>query len=310
MIEVKELTRNYGNFVAVDHISFEIPKGQIVGLLGHNGAGKTTTLKMLTGFLEPTSGEITINGLNLIDHRIDVQKKMGYLPENAPIYPEMTVLQYLHFAAELHGVDPLKKADLVKDAIEKIKLTEKASSLISTLSKGYRQRVCVAQSILHHPDILVLDEPTNGLDPSQIFEMRSLIKDISKNATVIVSTHILQEVQAICDRVIIIHQGKIAKDALIKDLETSNAISLSIQAAPKDAKHELKKINGVKDVSCYHETKTYAQYRLKLDQDWQKISPEIASFVNKKGWPLFEIKQERVDLESLFHQIDDGKSLV
>jgi len=308
MIKVENLTRHYGTFVAVDDISFDIPKGQIVGLLGHNGAGKTTTLKMLTGFLEPTRGTITINGMALEDNLIQIQKNMGYLPENAPIYPDMTILQYLHYAADMRGVDPQQKNGLVKEALEQTKLKDRALNLIATLSKGYRQRVCVAQAILHKPQILILDEPTNGLDPTQIFEMRALIKELAKNSTVIISTHILQEVQAICDRVIIIHQGKINKDALLKDLQAASSVSLSIKAVPKDAKPELKKIHGISSVNCYNETKDFSQFRLELSDDWQRVLPAIANQVMQNGWPLFELRQERINLEHYFHKIDmEGK---
>ncbi len=195
MIQVEEITRNYGDFVAVDGVSFEISRGEIVGFLGHNGAGKTTVMKMLTGFLEPTSGTIRVDGLDIEESRSEVQEKIGYLPENCPVYPEMTVIDCLEFAAELHGVAQSSRLELVRKAIEDTDLVAKAAQPINTLSRGYRQRVGVAQAILHAPQILILDEPTSGLDPFQIRHMRDLIKRLAETSTVIHSTHILQEVR-------------------------------------------------------------------------------------------------------------------
>ena len=190
---------------------FRSPRGQIVGLLGHNGAGKSTTLKMLTGYLEPTEGTVLLDDIDIRTNRMLATSRIGYLPENCPLYTEMTVIDYLHYIAELRGISDSRQLEALRDVIAKAGLNEKATSLISTLSKGYRQRVGIAQAIIHDPDILILDEPTSGLDPTQIHEIRELIKDLSKHATIILSTHILQEVEAICDRVIIIMRGKIVK---------------------------------------------------------------------------------------------------
>ena len=196
MIEVKNLVRKYGEFAAVDDVSFEIANGEVVGLLGHNGAGKTTIMKMLTGFLEPSFGSVKIDGLDVQSSPTKLQSEMGYLPESLPIYPELTVVAYLEYAARLRDVDPRV---CVRKAIESTGLDEKALDLVSTLSRGYKQRVGVAQAILHEPKFLVLDEPTNGLDPNQIQQMRDLIRSLSEVATVILSTHIMQEVSAVCD---------------------------------------------------------------------------------------------------------------
>ena len=188
MIRAENLTRKYGDFTAVSNASFAIEKGEIVGLLGHNGAGKTTIMKMLTGYLEPTSGTVTIDGKELEGSRQDVQKRIGYLPENCPLYSEMTVIDYLEYVATLRAIPEDKVSSRVREAILRTELTEKATNTINTLSRGYRQRVGVAQAIIHEPDFLILDEPTNGLDPSQIHEMRSLVKSIAEHSTVILST--------------------------------------------------------------------------------------------------------------------------
>ncbi|MBF0106480.1 MAG: ATP-binding cassette domain-containing protein [Deltaproteobacteria bacterium] len=309
MIQCKNLTRKYGNFTAVDNISFEIPKGQIVGLLGHNGAGKTTTLKMLTGFLEPTEGLVIIDGLSMETDRLTIQKNMGYLPETSPLYPEMTVLEYLHYAADLHKVNANEKITFVKDSIQKTNLKDKAHCVIDTLSKGYKQRVAVAQAILHNPKILVLDEPTNGLDPSQIFEMRALIKDLAKNATVILSTHILQEVEAVCDRVIIVNQGRIAKDGLLKNLQKTNALTFSIKADPLLVTSELSQLEGVTSVECLNQTESFHSFRLELNTDWKAVSPAIAQHASGKGWPLYELKQEHVNIERFFQGMNQDASV-
>ncbi|MEC7280535.1 MAG: ABC transporter ATP-binding protein, partial [Verrucomicrobiota bacterium] len=194
MIKVNSLFRNYGDFKAVDDVSFEINKGEVVGLLGHNGAGKTTIMKMMTGYLEPTSGSIEVDQLQIDTDTRAIQARIGYLPENCPVWPEMTVIDYLKYQAHLHGVEDSRIQPAVIDAVRRTSLKEKATSSIQTLSRGYRQRVGVAQAILHSPDIIILDEPTNGLDPTQILQMRELIRELAKTATVILSTHILQEV--------------------------------------------------------------------------------------------------------------------
>jgi ABC-2 type transport system ATP-binding protein len=207
MIQVEHLTRRYGDFTAVDDVSFRIQRGEVVGLLGHNGAGKTTIMKMMTGFLEPTGGSIRIDDLEIGRDTRAIQARIGYLPENCPVWPDMTVIDYLDYEATLHGVPAERRGRAVAEAIRRTALKEKADASINTLSRGYRQRVGVAQALLHSPDIIILDEPTNGLDPTQIRHMRELIRELATSATVIVSTHILQEVQAVCERVLILRAG-------------------------------------------------------------------------------------------------------
>ena len=222
MISISNLSRYYGSLKAVDNVSFSINQGEVVGLLGHNGAGKTTIMKIITGFIEASEGTVRVDGLELGPDTQLIQKKIGYLPENCPVWPEMNVIDYLEYQGRLHGVNPQNLTNLIKSAIEKTSLVEKATSTIQTLSRGFRQRVGVAQALLHMPDILILDEPTNGLDPNQIHQMRSLIKELARSATIIVSTHVLQEVQAICERVLIMRGGKLVLDSKINDLQIAD----------------------------------------------------------------------------------------
>ncbi|MCF6179937.1 MAG: ABC transporter ATP-binding protein, partial [Geopsychrobacter sp.] len=198
MISVERISRKYGDFLAVDDVSFNIGRGEIVGLLGHNGAGKSTIMKMLTGFIEPSAGRVLIAGEELANNPSRGQSHIGYLPENCPVYPEMSVVDFLDFTANLRRIGPDQRPDAVRSAIERADLGEKAQAIIGTLSRGYRQRVGVAQALLHNPEILILDEPTNGLDPGQIEHMRGLIKGLGEQATLLISTHILHEVEAVC----------------------------------------------------------------------------------------------------------------
>ena len=208
MIDAEELTRRYGETLAVDSVSFSIGGGEIVGLLGHNGAGKTTIMKMLTGYLEPSAGRVRVDGYDVADEPEAVQQRLGYLPENCPVYPEMTVVEYLDYVSGLRGV--ADSAAAIREVLAATDLTGRAFDPIGTLSRGYQQRVGVAQAIVHKPQLLILDEPTNGLDPSQTQQMRNLILRLAENATVILSTHIMQEVDAVCDRVMILRAGKLA----------------------------------------------------------------------------------------------------
>lgn len=306
MIKVEKLTRKYGDFTAVDDVSFAISRGEIVGLLGHNGAGKTTIMKMLTGFLEPTSGTITIDGKNIAQHLQQVQSNIGYLPENCPVYPEMTVVDYLDYAAALRGFTESKRAPLVAGAIISTALSEKATEPISSLSRGYRQRTGVAQAILHKPQILILDEPTNGLDPTQIQQMRELVTNLAKHSTVIISTHILQEVQAICDRVIIVKSGTIALDAKLDSLQTDNRLLVQTDMTPDQVVSVLQKCDGVESVeeSTGKNDSDYI-YTLNLDQSLdRKISAaSIAATIHEQGGQLFALHFETRDLENVFAEM-------
>ena len=248
MIRVRALTRTYGDLTAVDQVSFEIGRGEIVGLLGHNGAGKTTIMKMLTGYLEPTNGSIEIDGLDISKDREAVQQRIGYLPENDPLYLEMTVIDYLDYAATLHGVSDSERTDRIREAIVKTELASKVTDTIGTLSRGFCQRVGVAQAILHSPLVVILDEPTNGLDPTQVQHMRDLIRTLAEHATVILSSHILQEVQAICDHIIIIHNGQKVLDATIEELLAGKHLLVAVDAEPERALGLLNSIEGIESV--------------------------------------------------------------
>jgi ABC-2 type transport system ATP-binding protein len=305
MIRVEALTRTYGDLTAVDQVSFEIGQGEIVGLLGHNGAGKTTIMKMLTGYLEPTGGCIEIDGLDIVTARTAVQRRIGYLPENDPLYPEMTVIDYLDFAAELHGIAEADRLQRIREAIDKTELASKAADPIGTLSRGYRQRVGVAQAIIHNPQVLILDEPTNGLDPTQVQHMRELIRNLAQQATVIISTHILQEVQAICDRVIIIRNGHKALDASMAELQAGKRLLVALDAAPDQALDLLKSVHGVKAVETLQAQGAGHRYALDLSgqQELTDTAPQVANQITTQGWKLYALQPVSRDLETIFGEI-------
>jgi len=303
MIKVEHLTRKYGDFTAVDNVSFAIGHGEIVGLLGHNGAGKTTIMKMMTGYLEPTEGNISVDELEIGKDRRKIQKKIGYLPENCPVYPEMTVLEYLEYSAALHGVAKQDRPALVREAVARTALEAKATKQLATLSRGYRQRTGVAQAILHQPDILILDEPTNGLDPTQIQHMRTLIAELSKTSTVIVSTHILQEVQAICDRVIIIKDGAVALDAQVDGLQQSSKLLISTDAEADSALELFQSFPQVASAAAGRSQQFELQ--LEADADSKATAAALAKGIHEKDWQLFAMHFESRNLETVFAEISE-----
>src|SRR5947209_2533369 len=254
MIRVEGLTKRYARTVAVDNISFEVEKGQIVGFLGPNGAGKTTTMRVLTCFLPPTSGTANVAGYDVVQHPMEVKKRIGYLPETPPVYPEMEVDEYLRFVGGLKGIPSAEIGRRVDDVLGRCAIGDVRSKLIGKLSKGYRQRVGIAQAIIHNPDVLILDEPTSGLDPKQIIEIRELLRALSGDHTIILSTHILSEVEHSCERVIIISQGKVvAQDSvanLTNRLRGSEAICIEVEAGPPagEVQHRLEQVPGVSRV--------------------------------------------------------------
>ena len=301
MINVEKLTRKYGDFTAVNNVSFEISPGEIVGLLGHNGAGKTTVMKMMTGYLEPTAGSIRIDSLSISSARRHIQQKIGYLPENCPVYPEMSILAYLDYCAALHGIAEKDRPALIREAVERTALAAKATEQIATLSRGYRQRVGVAQAILHKPDILILDEPTNGLDPTQILQMRGLIKELAKAATVIISTHILQEVQAVCDRVIIIKNGQMALDARLDELRQSGRLLVSAGAEEGKALRLFSSLPQVAKAAAAGQN----GFALELQNgaDSREAAAAVAKAVHEQNWPLYALHFETRTLETVFAEI-------
>jgi len=304
MIEVRRLSRSYGDLKAVDAVSFDIGRSEVVGLLGHNGAGKTTVMKMLTGYLEPTAGDIRIEGLDMREQRREIQARIGYLAENCPLYPEMTVIDYLEYQATLHGVPAQKRTAAMREAIERTELTSKADQVIATLSRGYRQRVGVAQAILHRPTILILDEPTNGLDPSQIQHMRTLIRELSASATLILSTHILQEVEAVCGRVLIMRAGRLALDARLDALSRPRRLLVALAQAPGEVTPLLTGLPAVTDVE--HLGAENGRHRYAVGTaDPEGTAPLVARSLGAAGFDLYALQPEVHDLETLFGAVSE-----
>ncbi|HXF44763.1 MAG TPA: ABC transporter ATP-binding protein [Burkholderiaceae bacterium] len=301
MIELSHVTRRYGDFTAVDDVSFGIGRGEVVGLLGHNGAGKTTLMKMLTGYLEPTAGTIRVGDLEIGRDTRAIQARIGYLPENCPLWPEMTVLEFLEYQAALHGVPESRRAQAVAQAIRRTALKERATAPIHTLSRGYRQRVGVAQAILHEPDIVILDEPTNGLDPAQILHMRELIRELARSATVIVSTHILQEVQAVCERVVILRAGRKALDARMDELQRGARLQVIVDRDEAAVRPVLQQVPGVRAV--HYEGALDGRHRFALEAA-EDAAPAVSRALHAAGFGLHALGFERRDLETLFAEID------
>ncbi|MCF2947825.1 ABC transporter ATP-binding protein [Paraglaciecola aquimarina] len=310
MLSVENITRTYGSFTAVDQVSFNIKQGEIVGLLGHNGAGKTTIMKMLSGYIEPNQGEIFIDGKNLELEAKSIQSSLGYLPESLPVYPEMTVADYLDYAADIKGLTKnIKKAE-IKKAIQATELTSKLLAPIDTLSRGFKQRVGVAQAILGQPKLLILDEPTNGLDPTQTEQMRKLIKSVAKHATVILSTHIMQEVDALCDRVLIINSGQLVVDSTLDKLRNSKTVRLVTSMDGEQALLHINPIAGIEDmqpVTAKNHTRDVYSYEIKIaeNQKKQQVMAAIANTVISAQQQLFEITEIKRDLETVFRDISD-----
>ncbi|MCF1183489.1 ABC transporter ATP-binding protein [Marichromatium gracile] len=299
MIEVRELSRNYGELQAVREVSFSIDRGEIVGLLGHNGAGKTTIMKMLTGFLEPSAGQIRVDGLDIAAQRRAIQRRIGYLPENCPLPPELTVIEALDYQAALRGIATAERPRMIRRAIERTALGAKAEASIATLSRGYRQRLGVAQAILHEPGILILDEPTNGLDPAQIQHMRDLVRELAREATVILSTHILQEVEAVCHRVLIMHGGRLALDRPLAGIGGAPRLMVTLDRGPDEARPALVELAGVEAVEHLGGADGRHRYAL-TTADPDATAPSVAAAITARDWPLHALAPERHDLEALF----------
>jgi ABC-2 type transport system ATP-binding protein len=299
MIAVQDLTKYYGLTPAISRLSFEVGQGEIMGFLGPNGAGKTTTLKILAGFLSPTSGVARINGHDCVTESLAVRRSLGYLPETAPLYNELTVSQFLRFAARAKGVAAKDEQAELDRVIDSCLLVEVRNKLISSLSKGFRQRVGLAQALLHNPPLLILDEPTIGLDPSQIVEIRQLIKDLSGDHTVILSSHILPEVSQLCQRVIIINKGQIvASDTpenLSRQLGHGSRLRLEVKGPVPEVIAALKSLPGVKEVVSQTEARFLVTYAGE-----QELRPEAARLVVSRGWDLLELQAQEFTLEEVF----------
>lgn len=308
MIEVQDLTKSYsGGVPAVDHVSFTVNKGEILGFLGPNGAGKTTTMRILTGYMPATSGTARIAGYDVFTDSLEVRKHIGYLPEAPPVYPDMTVASYLDFVARIKNVPADKRNARVDDAMRKTNITDRRNELIKRLSRGYKQRVGLAQALVHDPDVIILDEPTVGLDPKQIIEVRNLIKGLAGNHTIILSTHILPEVSMTCDRVVIINKGKIAAvdtpENLTSQLKGGQKIRVEVQAPEKPLQDLLAHVPGASRVqveTAHSNGHIAATVEAAAGKD---IRSQIAAGIVQKGWPLYELRGVSLSLEDIFLQL-------
>ncbi len=302
MIAVNNLSKAYGPVQALHDVGFQIGAGEIVGLLGPNGAGKTTLIKILTGYLQPDSGQATIDGLDVLTHPLEVQARIGYLPENAPLYPELSVQAYLKMMADLRQIPPEQLQARISEAVYATGLAEHLTRPIGQLSKGYRQRVGLAQAILAKPRLLILDEPTVGLDPTQIVEIRHLIRRLAQHSTVLFSTHILPEVEALCDRVIILMRGEVKVDAHLAELASANRVLLTLEGETADPVSMLSTLPGVTQVEELSKANGRVAYRIH-GADGADLPPAIYQAAATHGWLLRELRQETQTLESIFSQL-------
>lgn len=302
-VEVRDLTKIYGEQKAVDNISFSISKGEIVGFLGPNGAGKSTTMKMITGYLEPSIGHVNVNGVDVKNNPLDARKKIGYLPESNALYYDMYVREYLGFIAEVHKIS--NKQQAIDNVIEKVGLSPESKKRVGQLSKGYKQRVGLAAALIHDPEVLVLDEPTSGLDPNQIVEIRNVIKEQGKNKLVLFSSHILQEVEAICDRVIIINKGKIVADDKLSNLHQQSSTSV-VRVQFKEALEQewLRRLAGVKAVTKI-DSHTWS---IETD-DAETVRTELKKLERENSLDIVSLQSENQSLEEIFRSLTNNRNI-
>jgi len=305
MLECQSVTRRFASFTAVDSVSFRVEPGEIVGLLGHNGAGKTTIMRMITGALEPSAGQVTLDGLDMQRHSLELHARIGYLPEQLPLYPEMTIVEYLDYCAGLRGIDDRQdRKAAVQRVVHDTQLDDKLTSPIQTLSRGYKQRVGVAQALLNNPKLLVLDEPTNGLDPEQTQHMRDLIRRLGQSATVILSTHIMQEVNAVCDRVLMLQQGRLTLDEPLAELAGRAVLHLQC-SDPKRAHGQIESITGIERIS---RSDTGLRLALTDQADRRQLAAQISRTLVNAGIDLYQLADEQRDLEQLFFEASDAET--
>ena len=310
MIKVKELTKKYARTIAVDHVSFEVQKGQIVGFLGPNGAGKTTTMRMLTCFLPPTSGSATVAGFDVLEQPLEVKKRIGYLPETPPLYPEMETAEYLKFVGRLKGLSASEVNKRVDYVCDRCAIADVKTKLLGKLSKGYRQRVGLAQAIIHNPDVLILDEPTAGLDPKQINETRELIRGLAGDHTIILSTHILPEVEQTCQQVIIINKGKLVATDSVQNLQARarGAESVLVEIAGRNGSLDLsvvqKKLEQIRGISRVQYKTSHANRNVfEIESQKGFVRGDLARAVVEAGWDLNELRPAAMSLEEIFLQL-------
>ncbi|MCZ6472653.1 MAG: ATP-binding cassette domain-containing protein [SAR324 cluster bacterium] len=311
MIEIRELSKIYGNIRAVDNISFRVEKGEVLGFLGPNGAGKSTTMKIVTCYIPPTSGTVEVGGKDIFTDPVGVREQIGYLPESAPSYPEMTVTEFLSFIAEVRGYTGAERTRRIDQITELTSLRDVQIQIIDTLSKGYRQRVCFAQALIHDPPVLILDEPTDGLDPNQKHEMREVIRRMSKEKTIILSTHILEEMEAVCGRAIIISRGRIVADGTPRQLAAMskyhNAVTLKLRSAAKPAlMKDLEKLKGVAEVAPLAGKKDAPTAFQIFAQKGKVILQEVTSFLEKKKISVEEVYLEHGRVDEVFREVTGG----
>lgn len=311
MIEVTNLVKRYGNHTAVDHLSFQIEKGKIYGFLGPNGAGKSTTMNMITGYIASTEGKVVIDGHDILEEPEEAKKCIGYLPEQPPLYFDMTVLEYMKFAADLKKIPKKERESMIEEVMDMVKITDMKNRLIKNLSKGYRQRVGLAQAILGYPEVIILDEPTVGLDPKQIIEIRSLIKELKKKHTVILSSHILSEVSAVCDYVLIISHGRLVAsdtpDHLSRLAEGSNTLNMLIKGEKELIENGLKEIDKVKETELVFNEEEGAWNVSVSTEEQEDIREEVFLKMAELHCPILEMKSKKVSLEEIFLELTESE---
>jgi ABC-2 type transport system ATP-binding protein len=304
LIEVHDLTKRYGTFPALDGVNFSTKEGEIVGFLGPNGAGKTTTMRILTGYMPPTSGKATVAGFDVVTESIDARSNIGYLPETVPLYPDMTVLGYVEFMAEMRGLGGRKKRKAAQNALERVDLAHRSSSLVRSISKGMRQRLGLAQAIVHDPPVLILDEPTIGLDPQQVRDVRQLVRALAKEHTVLFSTHILSEAEQICDSLIIINHGKIVAQGsptqLRDRLQISGRVFVRSRGPANKLLPALQKVPGVESVEVYQDGVAVRS------KNFKEIRPALADAVHNAKLELLELRPLATSLEDIFLEVTDA----
>jgi ABC-2 type transport system ATP-binding protein len=300
MIRAVGLTKDYGSRRAIENLTFEAKQGEVVGFLGPNGAGKTTTMRILTGFMPPTYGTAQVAGFDIIEDSLEVRKRVGYLPETVPLYPDMTVFEYLKFMGDLHHIPD--SDEMVDEALEMVGMEQRAEGYISNLSKGMRQRIGLAQALLHKPEVLILDEPTIGLDPAQVVEVRNIIRDIGKERTVLLSTHILSEAQQLCDRVMIINKGRIVAEDSPENLQArlvgADRAILRVKGEIEELVPQLSKIHGMQDIKVHPDGSLEFQFEPGVD-----IRPQVARTVVNAKYDLLELRSVSMSLEEIFLEL-------